>query len=312
MTLFPASSPACATSMVLLTVLSLGTLTAADQRAADGQPASEVNIIKPSAIVEETVVTPMGRMPRSHAHSLARGQGLNIQGDHIDVLDQVGAVTARHALTSDVVAGLQDGWITDTAWYNRSILPIASFQSTWTVPPPPYAWDGQVIFLFNGMENADHILQPVLQYGESAAGGGPYWAIASWYVSSSNQAFFTALTPVAPGTSVTGIMARSGGYGVPNNYVCYFAGVGASVMPIYNIPELKYCFETLECYNMVGGQVDYPATNGIVFSNINIQLTAGHPSLQWTPQNLVTNFGQHAYVISNSSEAGAIALFYYY
>ena len=50
------------------------------------------------------------------------------------------------------------------------------------VPSAPAAYTGQTIFLFNGIAPAaqNFIIQPVLQYGPSAAGGSNYWAIASW------------------------------------------------------------------------------------------------------------------------------------
>ena len=47
----------------------------------------------------------------------------------------------------------------------------------WQVPPPPSVQDsGEVVFLFNGIQNYGTnfgILQPVLQWGVSAAGAGP-------------------------------------------------------------------------------------------------------------------------------------------
>jgi len=50
------------------------------------------------------------------------------------------------------------------------------------VPNAPSSYTGQTIFLFNGIAPAaqNFIIQPVLQYGPSAAGGGKSWAIASW------------------------------------------------------------------------------------------------------------------------------------
>ena len=57
--------------------------------------------------------------------------------------------------------------------------------------PAPATRSRQTIFLFNGIQNTGAnfgILQPVLQYGSSAAGGGAFWSIASWYVTSGGQA----------------------------------------------------------------------------------------------------------------------------
>ena len=70
--------------------------------------------------------------------------------------------------------------------------------------------NGALIYLFNGIEPGDFsaILQPVLQYGVGAAGGGNYWAIASWYVGSS--AFHSPLETVNPGDTLYGYTQITG------------------------------------------------------------------------------------------------------
>ena len=85
--------------------------------------------------------------------------------------------------------------------------------STWTVPPAPSTDSGQTIFLFNGIQNYGTnygILQPVLQWGPSAAGGGSYWSIASWYVTSGGDAFHTTLIQVDEGDVLIGLMTFTG------------------------------------------------------------------------------------------------------
>ena len=59
---------------------------------------------------------------------------------------------------------------------------MSRLTTEWTVPPAPATQNGQTIFLFPGIQNSTMIYQPVLQWGPSAAGGGNYWAVASWYV----------------------------------------------------------------------------------------------------------------------------------
>jgi hypothetical protein len=82
---------------------------------------------------------------------------------------------------------LGSGWIAYTYWNNGTGKSITSFKTRWVVPPAPVSNDGQLIYLFNGIQNYGYnygILQPVLQWGASPAGGGSYWAVASWYVTS--------------------------------------------------------------------------------------------------------------------------------
>jgi hypothetical protein len=55
---------------------------------------------------------------------------------------------------------------------------VSEINSTWVVPGPPVSPSQQTLFFWNGVEPEDTsaVLQPVLQWGSSAAGGGPYWA----------------------------------------------------------------------------------------------------------------------------------------
>jgi hypothetical protein len=49
------------------------------------------------------------------------------------------------------------------------------------------------------------IIQPVLQWGSSAAGGGPYWAIASWFVGGAHTVY-SELKIVNAGDTILGNM----------------------------------------------------------------------------------------------------------
>jgi hypothetical protein len=107
------------------------------------------------------------------------------------------------------VPGLGTGWIVFASWNTRAL--VTSFTTTWVVPRAPTTHSGQLIYLFNGIQNSTMIYQPVLQWGTSPAGGGDYWAVASWYVDSQGgPAFHSDLTPVSPGTVLTGIMTLAG------------------------------------------------------------------------------------------------------
>ncbi len=77
-----------------------------------------------------------------------------------------------------------NGWVEAANWTAANTP--TSMSASWKVPANPSTGGGQVIFFFPSYENAPgtRIVQPVLQYGASAAGGGAYWAIASWYVTS--------------------------------------------------------------------------------------------------------------------------------
>jgi hypothetical protein len=82
---------------------------------------------------------------------------------------------------------------------------INALVSQWLVPPFPTSQQGQTIFLFNGLEPSSQnvILQPVLQWGPSVAGGGDSWAIASWLVNSGGV-YYSPLEGVNAGDTISG------------------------------------------------------------------------------------------------------------
>jgi hypothetical protein len=77
-------------------------------------------------------------------------------------------------------------WTSRAIWENTSQYPIERFTTHFRVPPYPRVDSGQTLFIFNVAQPAHYrsALLPVLQYGRSAAGGGNYWAVATWYITS--------------------------------------------------------------------------------------------------------------------------------
>jgi len=113
-----------------------------------------------------------------------------------------------------------NGWVEASQWY----IPLSSsdnidlMEGEWYVPNNPSAYGG-LIFLWNGIEpsNNSWVLQPVLQYGKSYAGGGNYWAIASWLVGSTST-FVSPLVTVNPGDLIYGITQMTGTSGSTLDY----------------------------------------------------------------------------------------------
>lgn len=179
------------------------------------------------------------------------------------------------------------GWITDASWFNRG-SPISSFATSWIVPPAPKTYDGQTVFLFNSIEPASYnaILQPVLQYGPSAAGGANYWAVASWYVVGS-QAYHTTLVRVNAGQVLNGLITLKSYCGNNYNYASTFTNIGGTTLYLYNSPQLVWATETLEAYN-IKRATDYPH-GSTVFYNIYVNTLAGIPSVFWGVVNDVAD-----------------------
>lgn len=121
-------------------------------------------------------------------------------------------ISTRHQAESTNATARQNpgvnGWV-EASQENLSWLSstdnIDNMSGEWYVPNHP-AVNGALIYIFNGIEPASQnwILQPVLQYGYSPAGGGYYWGIASWLVSSGGYAFHSPLEAVNAGDKLWG------------------------------------------------------------------------------------------------------------
>jgi len=158
-----------------------------------------------------------------------------------------------------------EGWAAYA--YSKSDPALTSYNGTWAVPQDPTQDVSQTLFLFTGFQNSFsavqgrddvvNIIQPVLQFGPSAAGGGKYWALASWYVDSNDNAFWSNLTKTAPGNTIQGNMLKDAKTGIWN---ISSIDVTASTITTLNIAtntSEPYAFVTLEVYTVNNCQ-DYP------------------------------------------------------
>lgn len=241
------------------------------------------------------------------------GGSIHHIGNEIHLLDHAGKVVhvAKHdkakvrphsrrdsnanaESNSNAISKREDtGWVAYASWYNHGDAPVNYFATTWRVPGIPSTDHSQVVFLFNSIEPAseDAILQPVVQYGVSAAGGGSYYAVASWYVAGSSS-YYSKLVTVQPGDLLIGVMnlLQNNGDGT-YNYLSQFTNVPGSALQLNKSPELVWCTETLEAYG-VTERSDYPP-GATIFSQINLQTHEGTPDMSWNtksdiPDTLVT------------------------
>jgi hypothetical protein len=180
------------------------------------------------------------------------------------------------------------------------------------VPPAPATSNGQTIFLFNGIDPTDPtqaILQPVLQWGTSYAGGGAFWSVASWYVLGTGQAFVTGLVPVNPGDVLVGAMTLTGQANGLFSYQSEFQGIAGTQLPVQNVAKLTWCNETLEAYGVTACS-DYPAVDLTAMQGIELLTGKTTPAVHWTPQDRVTDCGQHTVVAVDSAAGGEVDLYY--
>jgi hypothetical protein len=147
-------------------------------------------------MTEEYVITPGGFRPKSRVHLIEPGQVVSGAGNRLrklhflgDVVADLGPLIPRPAKeplmpknvslappTAAVAAAIKpalgSGWIVYASWLNNTGRPITSFRTNWIVPPVPRTQSGQLIYLFNGIQNSTMIYQPVLQWGSNGAFGG--------------------------------------------------------------------------------------------------------------------------------------------
>jgi acylphosphatase len=281
-----------------------------------GDPVVSADVPNLSA-AGDIVLTPGGFRHASMVHKVAAGVAVDHKKSAIRLLNAKSSAVLETIpaapTTPGVVPALGSGWIAYAYWNNGTGTPISSFRTMWQVPAAPVVQNaGEVVFLFNGIQNYGAnfgILQPVLQWGVSAAGGGAYWSVASWYVTSGGQAFHTNLVRVNPGDTLIGVMTQTGKSGSLFSYTSKFEGIANTLLTIQNIAELQWCNETLEAYT-IAACGNYPPTPVTQFTEINIRTGATTPTISWTPVNQVTDCGQHAAVVSNSASYGEVDIYY--
>jgi hypothetical protein len=219
-------------------------------------------------------------------------------------------------------------WITSAGWSNSTGDPITLFTSSWTVPSPPPTVASQLLYLFNGIEPADGqtILQPVLQWGDSGADEdgqnrtGQFWAVASWMVGGpDNSATHTPHIQVTAGDVLVGAISLVSQSTAGFVYTCEFQGIAGTALSTPPIPELVWCVEALEAYELqdnytppydLDSASEYPASQMVAFDNINIVTNAPGPPGSWQVANVVATFGEYSSIANDSSASGEIDVYF--
>jgi len=229
-----------------------------------------------SVFCEEMVLTPGGYYPKSCVHQVSESDAvvrpLESGHVHIEYSDGTKKVIPPCSRERDILANghldEQEGWVAYTYWEAPSV--VTSYVVTWTVPPNPTTLDTQTLFTFTGLQNdytfstpngprqGVSIIQPVLQWGPSEAGGGSYWSIASWWVGS--NAVWSPIKKVSSGDIILGTMVYNGN----QTWSIIARDQTSKVSTTLNVKvgvQEHYAFVSLEVYN-VATCGDYP--NGVI------------------------------------------------
>jgi hypothetical protein len=267
----------------------------------------------------EYVLTPGGYRHHSVVHRVEPGQFLEARGDRMfaieggEVVADLGPLTRGEedvplrptheelvARGLETVPGLPTGWIVDTRW-NRPSAPVTYFRANWTVPPAPANRSGQTIFLFNGIENANWMIQPVLQWGDSSAGGDSNWCVASWYISSQGAAHHSGLVDVEVGDRLVGAMSLTSQQAIladtswaspalaSLNGVLYLAWTGEGNNQLNVMPSFDGGATFSEVNKYTSPQATSPAAPALCVHNGNLYIAwtgSGNNQLNVTQVNL--------------------------
>ena len=265
---------------------------------------------RPLAVPEDYVITPFGYFHPSCVRQIAEGETLLADGrvEHANgIVDATvsfcgyphythsglpvnGELTKANGTPDPVVNGwLEAVWATTNSSYGK-------ISATWTVPPAPPTAQGQTLFFFPGFEDYSDVIsivQPVLQFGPSAAGGGNFWAVASWNCCLTGYAWNSKLLNVSTGDtivgSVTSTCAAGQQYCAKWNVISQDKTTGKKTTLAKTPAEgqvWNWAFGAVaEVYSVVQCS-DYPTNNGLSFTvkvfDQNRKLIKSPP---WTPYN---------------------------
>ena len=269
-----------------------------------------------TALAQGYLSTPGGFRKPSFVHIVRPNQSVVKRGGVSHLMDMVTSALVEPPATEIAQlnpANQSGGWVTWASWNNGTATSISSFSTSWRVPPLPATQSGQLVYLFNGLQNpaGKEILQPVLQWGSSGAGGGNFWSIASWHADSNGQAFCTPSVPVNPGDLLTGIMTEVAVFNDgTRNYKCEFAKMAGTSLMALGMPELTAAEQTLEAYGITG-QGDYPAAPSTAMTQIDLQVGGNPAPLASTASSMQNpQYGERTNIASDATPGGEVDLYY--
>jgi len=195
-------------------------------RMASAEPSDSSTTSLPTVDADGYGLTPFGRYHQSCAHHVPQGAHVSdgavrrADGSVIETIEPCAYPArdkpelGRHTSSNGPLPTINDWVETVDAVGITSTAGSTYFDwlgSRWTVPPAPTNYVGQTVFLFPALEpqSRSAIIQPVLQYGPSMAGGGNYWSYASWYIDSSGHPIWSTLYTTVPGHLMMGTMDAS-------------------------------------------------------------------------------------------------------
>ena len=154
------------------------------QQSVGAESASMQAVSKALAAHPDYVLTPKGVFAhKTCVHALNEGDQVDPVGNIRKKDGTIQAVTAcaypeipTHAHEQGQSSGVQpatdNGWTEYAYWYAPSA--VGEYANEFHVPAAPSYFDGQLIYIFPGMQGGGAIIQTVIQYGNNGGWGGQY------------------------------------------------------------------------------------------------------------------------------------------
>jgi hypothetical protein len=250
---------------------------------AQGQKTAGSN--RPTTVPEGFVITPFGYFHPSCVRGVDSGDAVLADGriQHADGTVDANAPVCNYphytASGETIAAGLKQpsithSWIVSANAINTT-SPFGKLTANWIVPPPPTTDDGQVVYLFPGMEDYaldESIIQPVLGWYKSSTGTN--WNIASWNCCPKGTANYSTPLPVNSGDTIHGTIKSNLPAGTSTStwdITTEDITLGISTM-LRNTPSENQLFTwaqggALEVYGIVQCS-DYPPNNSVAFYDL--------------------------------------------
>jgi hypothetical protein len=254
--------------------------------------------------VHAALVPGRGEHDASCVHRVPSGSLIVRHADHSHTVQQPNGKLVHYPACKTVPHVDRHGvaWKAYTQILSNT-TPVNFFTGLWTVPTVPVNVEQQTLFFWNGVEDIGNteVIQPVLQFGSSAAGGGNYWAIASWYVGPS--VFFSELLTVNTNDVINGTMVdnlATSTWGV--NAVVVSSGQNSTLFYKHPKPTEQYAYCVLEAYTITDC-TEYPQKQtAVVFSKLAISTQKGPITPKWQAlQQQPITCNEHA-TIQNAGE----------
>jgi len=256
------------------------------------------------------VQTPSGFRHRSCVHgvesgaTVSKGKNGELVVKHVNGSGYIIPACFYPPLTRKVLSALKKtpNRLGDTGWIEYGSFDgtnFNSFNGYWPVPNAPSTSDGQIVYIFTGLENqaGDEIIQPVLQWGATPAGGGDYWALSSWWVTSFGQALWSTLVNATDGDTIYGtmLMGAQGSWTIVSNV----QGGASTTLNVNNIDPQQMATVTLECYS-ISTCTDYPSSKSTTFTGLTISDGGNTVPATWTANVEYTNCNENVTPVSSS------------